>query len=455
MRLNVLLIMSDEHRRDAMGCSGHPVVQTPYLDNLAREGTRFTNAYCNSPLCIPSRASFATGRHVHEIEYWDNDKPYSGTPNSWGSYLDERGVKVVTIGKLHFDPSKTNGFMDQRYPRQTGNDPAGLYREPVQKREQARSRFEEAGSGDSWVQSTELETQAAIDFIANEAGQQESPWVLWLNYLPPHFPLIAPPSFYDLYPEDRVDLPYDYPSKEHHPAMEELRNHFDGRNLDESILRRTRAAYYGLVTYIDNQIGRVVQALKQSGLAENTLIVYTSDHGELLGDHELWWKSAMYEQSVGIPLIMAGPTIARNAVRSDPISLIDLAPTIAEAVGVAPDPVWQGRSFLSVAQGQEYRPVSESILSQYHAHGVSHGIFMIRKGRFKYIYYPSFPAQLFDLDADPLEMHDLSTVSDYASIMAELHAELIRRVDPDAVGQRALANQRERRRAYKASIGSH
>ena len=449
--MNVLLIMSDEHRRDAMSCAGHPIVRTPNLDELAKEGTRFTNAYCNSPLCIPSRASFATGQHVHDIEYWDNDKPYSGTPGSWGSYLDERGVKVVTVGKLHFDPSKSNGFADQRYLRQTGNDPEGLYREPVQKRKQARKRFEEVGSGDFWTRSTELETQAAIDFISDEARQQESPWVLWLSYLPPHFPLIAPPSFYDMYPEDAVNLPYDYPSKEHHPAMEELRDHFDGRNLDEAILRRTRAAYYGLVTFIDNQIGRVLQALKQSGQAENTLIIYTSDHGELLGDHELWWKSAMYEQSVGIPLIMAGPTIARNAVRTDPLSLIDLTPTIAEAVGLAPDQAWQGRSFLSVAQGREGRPDSDSIFSQYHAHGVSHSIFMIRKGRFKYIYYPHFPAQLFDLERDPLEMHDLSTNSEYASVITELHAELTRIVDPNEVDQIALANQRDRLRAYQAS----
>ncbi|HEY4382918.1 MAG TPA: sulfatase-like hydrolase/transferase, partial [Ktedonobacteraceae bacterium] len=419
--MNVLFIMSDEHRRDAMGCSGHPLVRTPNLDALAEQGTRFTNAYCNSPLCIPSRASFATGLHVHEIAYWDNDKPYSGTPDSWGSYLDEHGVKVVTVGKLHFDPAQSNGFTDQRCPRKVSNDPAGLFRNPVRQRKQARQRFTEVGAGDFWTHNTEQETQTAIDFLSQEAGSGEKPWVLWLSYLPPHFPLIAPQRFYDLYPEEAVDLPYDYPSADHHPALEELREHFAGRNLDEATLRRTRAAYYGMVSFIDEQIGRVLRVLKESGHAEDTLIIYTSDHGEMLGDHELWWKSAMYEQSAAIPLIMAGPSIARGAVRNDPTSLIDLTSTIADAVGLEPHQNWRGRSLLPVAEGREHRAETEIIFSQYHGHGVSHGIFMIRKGRFKYIYYPFFPAQLFDMENDPREMHNLATDANYAAVLAELH----------------------------------
>jgi choline-sulfatase len=454
--MNILLIMSDEHRRDALGSAGHPLVQTPNLDALSEQGVRFTNAYCNSPLCVPSRASFATGLHVHEVENWDNGKPYTGAPQSWGNYLGEAGVQVVTVGKLHFDPAHKNGFDDQRRPtKQNSLDGGGLHRTPVRKQPQSRQRFDEVGSGDFWFDSTEHETEAAIDFITNEAGREGKPWALWLNYLPPHFPLIAPRPFYDLYPEDAVDFPYDNPSAAHHPALEEFREYFDSRDLDEATLRRTRSAYYGLVSYIDHQIGRVVQALQESGQAEDTLIIYTSDHGESLGDHDLWWKCSMYEQSAGVPLIMAGPSIPRGEVRTDPVSLIDLTATLADALGQKPHPSWQGRSLLPVAQGKESLGDDAVVFSQYHAHGVSHGIFMIRKGPFKYVYYPQFPAQLFNLENDPQELHDLSTDATYASVLAELHTELTHIVNPEEVDEKALSDQRKRLQLQEANSSSN
>ncbi|HTK11248.1 MAG TPA: sulfatase-like hydrolase/transferase [Ktedonobacteraceae bacterium] len=448
--MNILLIMSDEHRRDLMGCAGHPLVQTPNLDALSAQGVRFANAYCNSPLCVPSRASFATGLHVHETENWDNAKPYAGTHPSWGKYLSEAGVQVVTVGKLHFDPASDTGFADQRRPTKMSRDGGGLHRSPVQRQAKARERFNDVGAGDFWFDRTEKETEAAIDFIAHEAGREGKPWALWLDYVPPHFPLVAPRPFYDLYPEDAVDLPYDNPSAEHHPALEEMRTYFDGRNIDEATLRRTRAAYYGLVSYIDHQVGRVVQALQESGQAEDTLVIYTSDHGESLGDHDLWWKCTMYEQSVGVPLIMAGPSIPRGEVRTEPVSLIDVTATLADALGQVPPPSWQGRSLLPIAQGKERRGDDEVVFSQYHAHGVSHGIFMIRKGQFKYVYYPHFPAQLFNLENDPRELHDLAIDASYAPVLADLHAALTRIVNPEEVDERALADQRKRLQELEA-----
>ena len=443
--MNVLLIMSDEHRRDVMGNANHPLVHTPNLDMLSEQGVRFTNAYCNSPLCVPSRASFATGLHVHEIEYWDNAKQYAGIPPSWGSYLSEAGIQVTTIGKLHFDSASSNGFDDQRLRWNIVPTSPGFLRAPIRKQRDARRRIEEwVGAGDYWCYDTERQTEAAIDFITNEAYREGPPWVLWLNYMPPHFPLIAPRPFYELYPEDVVDLPFDNPSTALHPALEELREYFDSRGISKTALRRTRSAYYGLVSYMDYQVGQVIQALQESGQAEDTLIIYTSDHGELLGDHDLWWKSTMYEPSVGIPLIIAGPSIPRGEVRTDLVSLIDVTATLADAFGQRPHHSWQGRSLLPVAQGKESRGNDEIVFSQYHAHGVSHAIFMICKEQFKYIYYPHFPAQLFNIENDPHEIHDLATDTTYAPVLAELHAELTRIVNPEEIDEKAISDQRKR-----------
>ncbi|WP_172408155.1 sulfatase-like hydrolase/transferase [Desulfosporosinus sp. FKA] len=443
--MNVLFIMSDEHRKDAIGCYGHPVVKTPNLDALAAKGIRFTNSYCNSPLCIPSRASLATGRHVHHTEYWDNDKPYQDQPESWGKHLQDSGVNVSTIGKLHFDTNFTNGFVDQRYRPASNRDIAGLFRNPVKQRKKGRQRIEEACSGDHWIPNTERVTQAAIDYLSYEAPKSDKPWVLYVNFWAPHFPLIAPKRFYDMYPDELINMPFDCPSAEQHPILDELRYHFNVRNIDEDTLRRTRKAYYGLVSYVDEKIGEIMEVLDKTGLAKDTLVIYTSDHGESLGDHELWWKNTMYEQSAGIPLIISGPNMPKGLVSNEPVSLIDLTSTVSETVGVTPDPSWEGDSLLPLVRGENPSGLkNRTVLSQYHGHGVSHGIFMIRKGDYKYVYYPTAPCQLFNLIDDPLELNNLAPNPVYKTVVEQLHAELLNILNPEEVDKKALEDQHNR-----------
>jgi choline-sulfatase len=448
--MNVLVIMTDEHRKDAMGCAGHPIVKTPNMDALAKRGIRFTNAYCNSPICIPSRASFAAGRYVNEIENWDNTKPYQGEQKSWGHHLSENGVSVTTIGKLDFLAESDDGFKDQRFAqhRQLPGDIEGLHRDPVRKRADGRDRITEAGDGDFWIEDTEKETLEAERFLREEAPAKEQPWVLWLNYLPPHFPLIAPKKYYDMYPEDEMDLPFDSPSADGHPILNDLRYHFDAQNVDEKRLRKTRSAYYGLCTFIDDYIGRVLKALRDSGLEEDTLIIYTSDHGEPLGDHDLWWKCNMYEESVGIPLIVAGKGLPQNVTNHSPVSLVDITSTISEAVGVRPDSEWKGKSILPLLPQNKEESDNRLVFSEYHAHGTSHGMFMIRKGKYKYVYYPQNPEQLFDLEDDPQEMKNLAEASEYAQLKEQLYKELLSLVQPDEVDRKALSDQKSRLQKY-------
>lgn len=448
---NVLLVMSDEHRPDALGCAGHSMVRTPALDRLAEEGTRFASTYCPSPLCAPSRASVATGRYVHETGCWDNATPYDGEPRSWGHHFSERGVDVTTVGKLDFEPGVDDGFDDQRLAaHRESPDVNGLYRDPPIQRENARDRIRAAGPVDENVWYREREdarTEEAIRVLESKAAAEDpGSWVLNVNYILPHFPLEVESKYYDMYSTDAVDLPVDYPAADGHPILEELRHHFDGRDVDEDVLRRTRAAYYGLCTALDDHVDRLLAALDRLGLAEDTLVVYASDHGEPLGDHGVWWKCCMYEQSVGVPMVVWGPGVEAGAVVDAPAALLDLLPTMAGAVGIDADPAWRGRSLLPVVTGEREADPDRAVFSEYHAHGTSRGMFMLRRGRYKYVYYPDNPDQLFDVEADPDETVNLADAPapEFAAIRDELAADLRAVVDPDAVDRRARRDQERR-----------
>lgn len=452
---NVLLILSDEHRPDALGCAGHPHVETPNVDALAADGTRFSNAYCPSPLCVPSRASFATGRYVHEVGCWDNATPYDGSPPSWGHHLTDHGVDHATVGKLHFEPDVDDGFDEQYLTEHMETlDTFGLYRDPPGVRPGARDRIERAGpvpDGRAWYNASGPEAvcdenrfERAEEWIEAH-GDSDDPWLLSVNALIPHFPLAVEQSYYDRYPPAEMDLPVDYPPDDDHPVLGQLREHFDGLGVDEATLRRTRSAYYGLVTALDDYVGDLLDALERTGQAEETLVVYTSDHGEVLGDHGLWWKCCMYEQGVGVPLVARGPGVESGRTVDAPVSLLDVVPTVADALGVPADPAWQGRSLLPVATGDRDPDTDRAVFSEYHAHGTSHGFYMIRRGQYKYVHYVDGPDQLFDLDADPEELTNLAADPDYRAVRQSLEAELHDVVDPEAVDERARADQRRRR----------
>jgi choline-sulfatase len=215
--------------------------------------------------------------------------------------------------------------------------------------------------------------------------------------------------------------------------------------LDDETLRRTRRAYYGLVTALDDYVGDLLDALERTGQREDTLVVYTSDHGEMLGDHGIWWKCCMYEQSVGVPLVVQGPGVERGRTVESPVSLLDVIPTIADALDVPTDPSWRGRSLLPVATGERDPDSTRAVFGEYHGHGVSHGVYMIRRGAYKYVHYVDGPAQLFDVENDPTETTNLARDPDHADVSTALESELRRVVDPEATDERARETQRRRR----------
>jgi len=445
---NLLIIMSDEHQARAMGCAGHPFVQTPYLDALATRGMRFRDAYTPSPICVPARAAFASGRYVHVNRLWDNAMPYTGEPKGWGHRLQEAGVPVESIGKLHYrsdeDPA---GFDTEHIPMQVANG-VGMVWASIRKEderkvlEDSRMLGDYIGPGQSRY--TEYD-QAVTDRTArwlDERAQSGSdrPWCLYVGLVAPHFPLVVPQEFFDLYPLDTLPEPKLHPSTGYcrHPWVEKQNAMMNSEAKFKDPWERLRAmaSYYGLCSWLDHNIGRILAALGDSGFADSTTVVYTSDHGDNVGARGLWGKSNLYQESVAVPLIMAGPDIAPGTCDT-PVSLLDLSATIPDHFGL--DFRGDGQSLyrISSAPTDPDRP----ILSEYHAAGAVSGAFMLRKGRWKLNTYIGFAPELFDLQTDPEELTDLALDPAYAPVLSEMDAALREILDPEKVDAQAFADQ--------------
>lgn len=451
--MNVLLIMSDEHSREVAGCYGNPFVRTPNLDALAARGIVFENAYCNSPICVPSRASLATGEYVHRTGYWDSAAPYDGRVPSWHHRLRDAGYDVVSIGKLHFrGADDDHGFSEVFHPVYVVDgigDVHGLLRTEKRVREVARELAGEAGRGPSpYTRFDSRVADATVRWIRERGRRYDrSPWALFSSMVSPHYPLIAPEKFYDLY--SRLDLPgprlYRKADRPDHPVIAHYRetwnydDFFDVERLDAGI-----KAYYGLCSFLDLQIGRILAALEESGFDDDTLVIYTSDHGESLGNRGLWGKSVMYEESSGVPLLISGPRIPGGQRCPTPVSLVDIYPTVVATMCGALDArerTLPGDNLIALAREQ---PTDRVVFSELHDDGSLTGEFMVRQGEWKLVHYVDYRPQLFDLSADPFEEKDLAGRPETQDVRDRLYHELLKIVDPADVNQRVFADQNAR-----------
>lgn len=455
---NLLYFQSDNHTRRALGCYGHPLVQTPNLDRLAARGVRFTDAYSASALCCPSRASIATGRYPHQTGYWDNVLAYDGRVPSWMQRLRDAGQNVVGIGKLHFRSGRDdNGFSDEIAPMHIVDGRgqlSALLRWCGQEPPMAAQRavyLEETGTGRSDYQDYDEEiTRHAVDWLRRRRGR-DGPWTLVVSYASPHPPFRVPQRFSDLYPVDRMPLPLQFRAGERplHPVLEALReskNYVDMWN--EHDLRRIAAGYFALITFMDEQVGEVLRAAEEAGLLPTTRIVYTSDHGELHGTHGLFGKSCLYEEAVSVPLVIAGAGVPNGGVVREIASHVDLFPTLLEAAGVPPDEADRdlpGTSLWPAVLGQE-RP--RQAFAEYHGTGSKAGSFMLRSGTRKLIYHVGQAPQLFDLGADPHELIDLAADRSSRAASERMERALRTICDPEAVDARAKADQQAKAEAF-------
>ena len=428
---NVIVFMSDEHNPRYASPYGHAFVETPNMQRLADAGTVFENAYCPSPLCVPSRSAFLTGKRVHAVRAYGNTR--DGIPpetNGLGAVLDREGIHSVFIGKVHaYRPVDELGFSETR----EANDGTFFFdpaqeRNPLAVREGAAMRLDQYGPRDKpWGRDVDY-MDAAVDWLRNRAAEIDRPWVLFVNLVKPHFPHFCTEALWDRY-RDYGDLPDHGIEAEtaQHPYAVDQRTHFELEDVPEEHVRGLRRGYYACVSFIDQQLGRLISALEAARLADTTNLIYTSDHGEMLGKFGLWWKCNLLEDAVRIPCIAAGPDFPAGTRVGTPVDLHDVQASVFSITGAAHPVESHGTPLAAIAPNDRERVV----FSEYHGHGTRAGSFMVRRGNWKLIHHIAGEDQLFDLDADPEEL--VNRRADAPSVLAELSAELAAICDPPRV----------------------
>ncbi len=448
---NVLVIMSDEHTRSVMGAYGNPYVKTPALDRLANTGVKFSNAYTPSPICIPARTSFATGTHCFEHRCWSSAEPYYGQHQSWMHRLRDKGSEVVSIGKLHYRSVQDDvGFSESLLPMYLANNgagwPQGLQRKPLCDFPDAAELAAEIGPGEtSYTKYDRDITRASVDWLKSRSGKSENPpWVLFVSFICPHFPLVAPEKFYDLY--RNIDLPsaYDVDAERQlkHPVIDQMRKFWNYNDyFDEQGQIEGLRNYYALCSFLDDNVRQVIEALQKSGQAESTQVIYTSDHGDMTGNHGIWCKSYMYEDSVGIPLTLTGPGF-EPAVNKTPVSLVDIAATVEAFVTgkhCKAEQGWMSRPLQSFIDSPEPDRV---VISEYHDGGSPTGFFMLRKGPWKLVYFAEgHRPLLFNMKEDSRELNNLADQPENLPVKQEMINALFEILDPEQVNAQAFADQ--------------
>ena len=451
-RRNVLILMSDEHDPRYMGCSGSQLVKTPHLDALAARGTRFSSAYTPSPICVPARAAFATGYRVHQTRHWDNALAYSGQPEGWGHVLQRKGIRVESVGKLHYraeeDPA---GFDVEHLPMHVVGGHGmvwGSIRDPYQPMSSGKRMLgEHIGAGESsYTEYDSAVTRQTVDWLRESGKRADEPFVLYVGMVAPHFPLVVPQEFFDLYPVDQLPEAKLHPNTgyQRHPWVEAYadfsRSEESFRSSEERL--SAFAAYFGLCSWMDHNVGQVLTALRESGLEDSTTVVYTSDHGDNVGARGLWGKSTLYQESASVPMLIAGPGVPQGHVSDTPVDLLDLFPTILQGAGLDASAYVDdrpGRSLFELANAPD--EPERLIFSEYHAAGSNTAGFMLRQGRWKYHYYVRFQPELFDLENDPEELNDLAPNPVYAPVLKTMELALRKICDPETMDALAKADQ--------------
>ena len=362
------------------------------------------------------------GRRVHELQTYSNcTLLVDPTPPSFGAALDGQGIHTAYIGKTDvYAPGNELGFSEMIRPgdREAPGD-VNHRRNPMAIREGARNRADGYGPRASAGTDDHACVDRAVDWLQNSAPGMDVTWILIVNVVAPHFPHLSPPEFWDMYPEDG-DLPRHGPECEsaEHPYARAIKEHFDTHAFSETQVRGLRRGYLACISFVDHQLGRLRQALEVSGLSDSTNVVYTSDHGDMLGKFGMWWKCSLYEDSVRIPMMAAGPDFARGERVTTPVDLHDLQASLFAASGTEQPSEFLGEPIQHIPTIDTDRVV----FSEYHGHGAPGSAYMIRQGEWKYIYYSGAQSQLFNLTNDPDELTNLAET--HERIVSALDAEL-------------------------------
>lgn len=461
---NIVLIMADQLAPQFTGAYGHPLVKTPHIDALAARGMRYDAAYCNSPLCAPSRFSFMSGQLISRIAAYDNASEFPASIPTFAHYLRLMGYRTCLSGKMHFvGPDQMHGFEERVttdiYPSDYAWTPDWeLPDERIDKWYHNMATVKEAGIGAATFQ---IDYDEEVAFYAKRrifdyARDDDQPFCMVASFIHPHDPYVARQEWWDLYDSDDIDMPAFVLAPEEHDGFS--RRVMDGIEastvpLTEAEVRKARHAYFANVSYFDSKVGELVQTIAEAGMLEDTIFIITADHGDMLGERGLWYKMNFFEHSARVPLIIAGPGVRQGAA-ANACSLVDILPTIldiAASAGTAQPALGMpidGRSLMPLARG-EADGVDEAI-GEYCAEMAGHPVFMIRRGPYKYIACEGDKPLLYNLADDPSEARNLVDDPGHAAMAADFAAEVAGRWDSARLREDVMATQRQRRAIHAA-----
>jgi choline-sulfatase len=457
-RKNVLIVMSDQHKRDCLGAAGDRVAHTPNLDKLAGESIRFTSAYCSNPVCTPSRASLLTGLYTHHHLSLNNSVPMPVDRRTIAHHFGNAGYTTALIGKMHFVDAQTHGFdykIDFNDWFQYLGPKTRLYADELSRTNSGSGQPEIddlwRDFGDPWKGTRELDNrQGSVavgraskipeqdhfeSFVARESvrflrnySKRPEPFLLVTSFLKPHDPFMPAPRFADMFRAENMKLPSTWGKVDLATVPAEVRQSIEHNaptpELNDPAQARERIAlYYANLAQMDDCLGTVLRALKDLDLEKDTIVLYTSDHGEMLGEHGLWQKFEFYESSCGVPLIVRAPGAAAAAgTCTAPVSQVSVLPTLAELCGVPIRTAIDGSSLAPQLRHPEL-PRNEPVFAEYNL-GNPRAKYMIRDGDYKYTFWTHDIAELYNLRTDPEEMDNLALKSEHAAVAARLKAKL-------------------------------
>lgn len=464
MRPNIVIIQADQMAAQALGVYGNEIAQTPTIDALANNGAVFDRAYCNSPLCAPSRASMMTGTMPSVLGCYDNAADFPASIPTFAHHLRAVGYHTALVGRMHFiGPDQHHGFEERLttdvYPADLDMVPD--WERPLDQRLQWYHDAEPvftAGPSHATVQQdfdddVTFHTLRYLDdrVRANQATGHDVPFLMVTSFMHPHDPYEPPPEHWDRFAKVTIPDPQtahpSAPDQDPHTHRLRMMSGFDQRPADAATIRRARRAYYAAVSYIDDQVAHITQRLHELRLTDNTVILITSDHGDMLGEKGLWFKMSPYEESIRVPLIISGPDrlIPRGRFAS-PVSLLDLLPTLIELAD-APGADTAGTSLLEVLRREQWQeaPYERDVWIEYLAEGTHAPQITLLRGQYKFVMCPGDPDQLFDLTIDPEELHNVAHGEGYRSIVHNLRVELFKQYDFEVLEHHVMTSQQRRR----------
>lgn len=460
-RPNILIIQADQLTAGALSCYGGTVAKTPHIDRLARDGVVFESFYTNSPLCAPSRFSMMSGQLPSAIGAYDNAAEFGADVPTFAHYLRAAGYQTYLSGKMHFcGPDQLHGF-EQRlttdiYPADYGWTPNWDNFAERLSWYHVMNSVTEAGP---CTRTNQIDFDDEVVFAARQKifdiarGKDDRPFCLVVSMTHPHDPYTTPQEYWDRYDGVQIQPPtVSLEWSEMDPHSQRI-HHVIGlgeKTPTSQQILDARRAYYGSIAYVDDQVGVLLKTIKDAGMADDTIVIFTSDHGDMLGERGLWFKMSFFEGAARIPFIVHAPNRYAAQRVATHASLVDLVPTLAEiATGESFKPVVpiEGQSLLPALQGKAIR---DEVIGEFMGEASIAPIIMLRRGAHKFIHCPVDPDQLFDLELDPLERVNLAHDPKYASVVAEYRAEIAARWDLAALHDRVVASQRRRHFVYGA-----